>query len=121
MNQWGTVCDSGWSIIDALVVCRQLGYTTAVDAPVRASFGPGRGPIWLGGVACSGSEANISQCDHVGLAATFCKHDKDAGAVCASEEHTWKHYTTFCNDYSSFIHILLIQRGLCEFDHFSVV
>ena len=27
-NQWGTVCNHGWSSEDAKVVCRQLGFQT---------------------------------------------------------------------------------------------
>ena len=39
---WATVCDEGWGLEDAQVVCQQLGYTAAVGAPVRGFYGHGR-------------------------------------------------------------------------------
>ena len=82
---WGTVCDDDWDLQDAMVVCRQLGYGTAVGALERAAYGGGNGPIWYDSVDCSGSEANPNQCAHRGLGVTYCGHGQDAGVICASE------------------------------------
>ena len=119
LNQWGTVCDDNWSIFNAFVVCRQLGYTTAVDAPVNAAFGPGRGPIWLDKVACTGEETNLSQCHHNGLADSDCIHAFDAGAVSASEGHECTVYTFFYyfNTYCTcilctYIIIIILHYGI---------
>uniref|UniRef100_A0A3Q4HV68 SRCR domain-containing protein n=1 Tax=Neolamprologus brichardi TaxID=32507 RepID=A0A3Q4HV68_NEOBR len=81
-NSWGTVCDDGWDINDAEVVCRQLVYGTALAAPKENHFGEGSGPVWFDDVACSGNERSITQCQ-LGEFGSSCRHHKDAGVICS--------------------------------------
>ncbi|KAM6135237.1 LOW QUALITY PROTEIN: scavenger receptor cysteine-rich domain-containing protein SCART1-like [Pterocles gutturalis] len=60
-GSWGSVCDDGWDLSDATVVCHQLGCGRAVEAG-SAQFDEGSGQIWLDGVNCSGAEAALWDC-----------------------------------------------------------
>ena len=86
LGQWGTVCGYSWDLADATVVCHQLGYLRAVEAPRYAAFGAGSGPSWYYSVYCAGTEGNLTECTsynyNLGHA---CSHSQDAGVVCSSE------------------------------------
>ena len=80
---WGTVCDNGWDLADANVVCRQLGFEGALKATKLAAFGEGTGKIWMTYVQCTGSESALRECKHSDVGRySFCGHYEDAGVVC---------------------------------------
>ena len=108
-NTYGTICDDRWDIIDAGVICRQLGYTfegrqcshfkssmffedgvidnsysLCTDAvPVRGAFyGSGLGPILLDNVVCQGTESSLLDCASNPIGEHNCDHSEDAGVRC---------------------------------------
>ncbi|CAL8241667.1 unnamed protein product [Gadus morhua 'NCC'] len=81
-GQWATVCDDDWDLVDAQVVCRQVGCGRVLSAPEGAHFGRGQGPIGLDRVKCNGNESELTQCGHRGLWTHHCDHQEDAGVVC---------------------------------------
>ena len=81
-GQWGTVCDDLWDILDARVVCRQLGYADAVQALQGSQVPDGTGTIALDDVRCNGSESFLWSCSHLGWGRHNCGHHEDAGVQC---------------------------------------
>ena len=70
-DSWGTVCDAHWTLKEANVVCRQLGFEAGASAAVRsAGFGEGIGNIWMDEVNCVGHERRLMDCNHLGLGNT---------------------------------------------------
>ena len=80
---WGTVCDDGWDLNDAQVVCSELSFGNAVTAVHSAFYGEGRGQIWLDDVNCVGTEWTIGNCSHRGWGSHNCGHSGDASVKCA--------------------------------------
>ena len=83
-GEWGTVCDDGWDLNDAQVVCRQLGFGPAIEARDNAYYGQGSGQIWLSNLTCITTELNIEDCLHDGWEIDQCSHTEDAGLKCAA-------------------------------------
>ncbi|XP_076455166.1 scavenger receptor cysteine-rich domain-containing protein DMBT1-like [Babylonia areolata] len=86
-NTWGTVCDDGWNVQAAAVVCRQLNFTSVQAVPLKeAYFSNGTGnpglKIWLDDVVCQGTEPALGACNHKPWGAQNCQHHEDAGVMC---------------------------------------
>eukprot|EP00057_Strongylocentrotus_purpuratus_P012191 XP_011666665.1 PREDICTED: deleted in malignant brain tumors 1 protein [Strongylocentrotus purpuratus] len=83
-ENWGSVCDDHWSLDEAEVVCKDLGYSGADLALVAAAYGLGSGPIWLDDVQCRGGEESLNQCNHNTIGTHDCAHEDDASVMCTA-------------------------------------
>ncbi|CAL9686848.1 unnamed protein product [Knipowitschia caucasica] len=84
-GEWGTICDDDFSIQNANVLCRQMGFVEATGWAHSAKYGKGQGKIWLDNVNCNGGEKGIEHCKSRGWGNSDCTHDEDAGVVCKDE------------------------------------
>ena len=63
LGQWVPICPDFWDILDASVVCRELGYLTAVSTTVkiRYNYQHYRG-FTTYTFSCTGDESTLKQC-----------------------------------------------------------
>ena len=92
-GEWGKVCDDGWDLNDAQVVCRQLGYASAINARSNAYYGQGSGQIWLDDVDCVGNELRIEDRSHNGWGIENCNYYEIAGIQCSTLDGKYLHIT----------------------------
>nr|XP_056720374.1 scavenger receptor cysteine-rich domain-containing group B protein-like [Euleptes europaea] len=82
-KQWGTICDDGWDLQDAQVICRELNCGNALLALGGANYGQGSGPIRLDRVSCTGNETALKQCPQSPWGDHNCDHGRVASVVCS--------------------------------------
>ncbi|XP_023029009.2 lysyl oxidase homolog 2 [Leptinotarsa decemlineata] len=75
-DNWEVICGDGWSLFEALVVCKSLNMGYASDAMQTDYFGGNLTKNSLGGVKCLGTESSLSHC----------RHDQHATGHCASKD-----------------------------------
>jgi len=76
------ICDDDWGLVDAAVVCRQLGFPGVERATKESEFGTVSSTYKMDNVGCRGNETFLEDCYH--RAADDCDGNEAAGVVCAS-------------------------------------
>ncbi|XP_055636056.1 protein bark beetle isoform X2 [Toxorhynchites rutilus septentrionalis] len=89
-GRWGTVCDYGWTMINAALVCHQLGLAlNPRDWRLLRSEVPGAGTsedVLLSNVRCTEHDIDITECRSErasrGEFENSCSHENDVGVRC---------------------------------------
>ncbi|XP_064388348.1 neurotrypsin-like [Halichondria panicea] len=87
-GQWGTVCDDSFSLNDARVACRQLGFSTYTRYGTVGRLGfneiSSDSPTWLDELLCLGRESRLINCPANTIGVEDCTHSQDVGLVCTA-------------------------------------
>lgn len=85
MNISGRVCADDWDDLDAMVLCKQLGFTNG-QAYKHYKWSTGRGdnaPFWTSHVKCTGKEQSLDECQRTPYGKVHdCIGRHYAGALC---------------------------------------
>ena len=87
---WRSICVDTWNIVEANLVCVQLGYLRAEEAYLGQGgvFGEGSGPI-LEDLQCTGAETILQQCTFDIAVGGNCSHSMDAAVMCTGGSCTY--------------------------------
>ncbi|XP_022104992.1 scavenger receptor cysteine-rich domain superfamily protein-like [Acanthaster planci] len=81
-NVWGAICNNGWDMKEASIVCHQLGFLEA-EAATTVSLEDGDDiPIVMNRVSCKGSERRLVDCPFLCTGNHRCNGSQVAGVKC---------------------------------------
>jgi len=92
----GVICDDEWDLQDGHVVCRMLGFRSAVKVTERNVYDyvMKKTKFVLDDVNCTGSEDNLAQCQHKPWGTNNCVQTEVAGVECLPNGNTGMKSTT---------------------------
>ena len=94
-RQWRPLCDDGWNLRSASVVCRQLNLGPPVSIyshastvyPDRYYYGLARSTEYgIERLICEGTESSIVECQYSTNSTYGCHRNETAGVVCSSSK-----------------------------------
>ena len=84
---WGGICDDGFRLEEANVICKMAGYPRGAEQPyVGSHFGNGNGPFLLDDLDCEGNENSILDCKFNPWRQHDCRPSEWAGVTCKKGE-----------------------------------
>ena len=87
LGHWVPPCFSNWDLMEATVVCRQLGYPAALaiqNSAPKSFLGTRNINMWLLGLQCTGNESSMIHCSHERTLAEYCpNHLRGASVICS--------------------------------------
>jgi len=88
-EEWGSVCDFGWTLESAALVCQQMGFVlNPEDWKLQRNEVPRAGntePIFMSNVRCKKLDMDIRKCKAAEKMEDFinsCSHEQDVGLRC---------------------------------------
>ena len=86
-GKWGKICRNNWDINDVKVVCRQLGFPSAVAGLIGVNTRNDTISVVMSNVACTGQESVLASCRRLD-GKDNCSDNIGAQALC--EPSKWK-------------------------------
>ena len=91
-GQWAGICDNGFDVLDAHVICTMLGFPTAMVALANGvaadlyGTAPSGSNFVLDNLDCTGSEKSVFDCSLTGELSDICEASQIAGVKCAASK-----------------------------------